>query len=195
MEEVIPASSPASAPRGAPKTMAELAAGDLSLRSLPLDEFPDSVNISQTNGAVDGSDDEDGYRPSPAASSRKPPARRTNRDTNGAANSILASTNSKPIPKPKPTPRKATKARAVAGRKRGRGAKADSDAESDEGHEPEDLEEVVARQPPAKRRKAAPPPVVKSDRVLRTRKGKDAAKVQEEQEREEAVREAIEESE
>lgn len=190
MEEVITVPAP---PRGAPKTMAELAACDLSLRSSPLDEPPGSAAAAPAKGIADESDGEDGYEPSPTSSSRNPPTRRTDRKTNGAAHSASTSTNSKPRPKPKLTPRKATKARAVTGRKRARDARAHSGDESDEGQEHE--EEANARPSPAKRRKAAPPPVAKSDRVLRTRRGKDASKVQEEQEREEAVREAIGDSE
>lgn len=187
--EVIPVPAP---PRGAPKTMAELAAGDLSLRSSLLDELPVSAATATSNDVVDEGDDDAGYQPSPASVSTKPLARRTLRKTNGTGNKISASTNSKPKPKTKPTPRTATKAKAVAGRKRGRGARARSDDESEDGEEHE--EDAIALPSPAKRRKAAQPPVVKSDRVLRTRKGKDASKVQEEQEREEAVREAIGES-
>lgn len=186
--EVIPVPAP---PRGAPKTMAELAAGDLSLRSSPLDELPGSAATAPSKDVVDEGDDDAGYQPSPASVSTNPLARRTLRKTNGTANTISASTNSKP--KPKPTPRTATKAKAVAGRKRGRASRARSDDESGEGQEHE--EDDIAQPSPAKRRKAAQPPVVKSDRVLRTRKRKDASKVQEEQEREEAVREAIGESE
>lgn len=189
MMEVIPVPAP---PRGAPKTMAELAAGDLSLRSSPLDELPGSAATAPSNDVVDEGDDDAGYQPSPASVSTKPLARRTLRKTNGTANTTSTSTNSKPKPKPKPTSRTVTKAKAVAGRKRGRGARARSDDESVDGEEHE--EDAVARPSPAKRRKAAQPPVAKSDRVLRTRKGKDALKVQEEQEREDAVREAIEES-
>lgn len=152
-------------------TMAELAAGHAALLDAGSPRSPD-VDDSLDPGSAPQADDHHDGHPSDLSPEQTLSARRSRRSNDMDARS---------------TAPRSTESPSGRGRKRGRGVRInpgvdveEATQEADNGTEPS----------PAKRRKPAPP-VVKSDRVLRTRRGKDVVKLQEEREQEAALREAI----
>ncbi|THH10815.1 hypothetical protein EW146_g8256 [Bondarzewia mesenterica] len=175
MEEVLPA--PLQPMDGAPKTMAELAALHASRIDVAGPRAWSTAALGPEQQPTNAEDDD--YRPMPSASNE-----RSIQSFSLGGRLVEGSRNS--------TPSRAKRTASNTARSSGKKGKGRKRLRDDSDNGQSDIEQESDEPPPTKRTRArASIPALASDRVLRSRRDKSAAQLQQEKEQEEAYRRAV----